>query len=67
MADVTIKPLKNGPYEVSGEITVVDHQGKTYQSQGNPTYFCRCGNSSNKPFCDGTHAKISFKADETAS
>ncbi len=66
MATVTIKPLKNGPYEVSGEVTVVDYQGKAYPGQGNPIYLCRCGNSSNKPFCDGTHAKVQFKADETA-
>ena len=67
MADITIKPTKNGPYEVTGEVSVVDHQGKVYQSQGSPIYLCRCGNSANKPFCDGTHAKISFKAEETAS
>jgi CDGSH-type Zn-finger protein len=67
MADITIKPFKNGPYEVTGEVSVVDHQGKVYQSQGNPIYLCRCGSSANKPFCDGTHAKTGFKADETAS
>jgi CDGSH-type Zn-finger protein len=67
MADVTVKPLKNGPYEVTGEITVVDHQGNVYKTQGSPVYFCRCGNSGHKPFCDGTHAKVSFKAEETAS
>jgi CDGSH iron-sulfur domain-containing protein 3 len=67
MADVTVKPIKNGPYEVSGEISVVDHQGKAYQAQSGPIYLCRCGNSANKPFCDGSHLKVGFKADETAS
>lgn len=67
MAEVTIKLLKNGPYEVTGEVSMVDYQEKAYQSQGSPIYLCRCGNSANKPFCDGTHAKVNFKAEETAS
>ncbi len=67
MAAVTIKPVKNGPYEVSGEVEVVDHQGKAYSAQAGPLYFCRCGQSANKPFGDGSHMKTGFKAEETAS
>jgi len=66
MADVTIRALKNGPYEVTGGITVTDQKRTAYQSQGDPVYLCRCGQSSNKPFCDGTHSKCGFKAEEIA-
>jgi CDGSH iron-sulfur domain-containing protein 3 len=66
MADVTVRVLKNGPYEVKGEPTVTDQKGGKYQAQGEPIYLCRCGQSANKPFCDGTHTKVGFKADETA-
>jgi CDGSH-type Zn-finger protein len=67
MADVTIKALKNGPYEVAGGAKVLDNTGKEYaESQFAPVYLCRCGQSKNKPFCDGTHGDIGFKAEETA-
>jgi len=67
MADVTIKASKNGPYEVAGGAKLFDHQGKEYQEdQFPPIYLCRCGQSKNKPFCDGTHSAIGFKAEETA-
>jgi CDGSH-type Zn-finger protein len=67
MADVTIRALKNGPYEVAGGAKLFDHQGKEYQEdQLPPMYLCRCGQSKNKPFCDGTHGNIGFKAEETA-
>ena len=64
MANVTIKPLKNGPYEVSGKPAVVDFQGGAYPVEEYPIYLCRCGRSANKPFCDGTHKKVGFQADE---
>jgi CDGSH iron-sulfur domain-containing protein 3 len=67
MADVTIRALKNGPYEVSGGATVTDQKKNQYTGQADPIYLCRCGQSANKPFCDGTHTKIGFKAEETAS
>jgi len=68
MADVTIKALKSGPYEVAGGAKVLDSTGKEYaESQIPPVYLCRCGASKNKPFCDGSHKDIGFKAEETAA
>ncbi len=68
MADVTIKALKNGPYEVAGGAKVSDSTGKEYaESQIDPLYLCRCGASKTKPFCDGSHKQIDFKAEETAA
>jgi CDGSH iron-sulfur domain-containing protein 3 len=66
MADVTIRALKNGPYEVTGGAKVTDQKRAEYKAQGDPIYLCRCGQSSNKPFCDGTHQKCGFKAEEIA-
>jgi len=67
MADVTIRALKDGPYEVSEGAKLFDHQGKEFQEdQFPPMYLCRCGQSKNKPFCDGSHEKVGFKAAETA-
>jgi CDGSH-type Zn-finger protein len=68
MADVRIKALKNGPHEVAGGVKILDYTGKEYaESQIDPLYLCRCGASKNKPFCDGSHEDIGFKAEETAS
>ena len=56
---VTIKIRDNGPYVVEGDFQLVD-------AQGNPVpilkrALCRCGGSTTKPFCDGTHSKIGFQ------
>ena len=66
MADVMIRALKNGPYEVKGGPTVTDQKGGQYQAQGEPIYLCRCGQSGHKPFCDGTHSRLGFQAAEAA-
>jgi CDGSH-type Zn-finger protein len=66
MAEITIRALKNGPYEVTGGPKVTDQKRTAYQAQGDPIYLCRCGQSANKPFCDGTHQKVGFKAEESA-
>ena len=63
----TIKALHNGPYQVEGDdAAIVDSSGAKYGVAKRPFYLCRCGASKNKPFCDGTHAKIDFKAAEAA-
>lgn len=64
---ITIKVLQNGPYLVQGDdVAVVDWNGSSYQIAKRPFALCRCGASTNKPFCDGTHSKMGFKAAEAA-
>ena len=63
----TIKVLQNGPYLVQGDdITAVDWNGATYAISKRPFALCRCGGSTTKPFCDGTHSRTGFKAAEAA-
>jgi CDGSH-type Zn-finger protein len=62
MADVTITPRDNGPYLVRGPVKLVDVEGNEFAVPGEAFLLCRCGNSSNKPFCDATHRKVDFQA-----
>lgn len=62
---ITVRP--NGPYRVEGPIKLLDPNGAEWDLTGKPAIsLCRCGASSRKPFCDGTHAKIGFQSVETA-
>lgn len=64
---VTITVRKNGPFRVEGPIRLVDADGKEWDLTGKPAIsLCRCGGSTNKPFCDGTHSKIGFQGAEAA-
>jgi CDGSH-type Zn-finger protein len=49
-----IKVLDNGPLLVSGGAVLVDGEGKTMETK-DQIYLCRCGLSTNKPFCTGAH------------
>ncbi|MSO56195.1 MAG: CDGSH iron-sulfur domain-containing protein [Acidobacteria bacterium] len=63
----TIKLRLNGPYLVEGDdVTLVDWNGHVYTIPKRPFALCRCGASTRKPFCDGTHSKIGFQAAEAA-
>lgn len=59
---VTIKPAKNGPLVVEGNLELVSGTGHTV-NRVTKTALCRCGQSSNKPYCDGTHNKVGFKTE----
>lgn len=59
-AESIVEIAPNGPLLVYGNITVKDSEGNTTQ-KNKVTAFCRCGASSNKPYCDGTHRKINFE------
>lgn len=66
MSAVTIKCRLNGPFLVTGPFTLTDAQGKVYDLTGKENVaLCRCGDSKNKPFCDGTHKTCGFIAEET--
>src|SRR6267142_3440962 len=56
---LAIMPTKNGPLQVTGSLEICSGTGRTVL-RTRQTSLCRCGGSSNKPFCDGTHAKIGF-------
>jgi CDGSH-type Zn-finger protein len=56
---VTIKIRDNGPYIVEGEFKLTDMAGSEIPLK--KTALCRCGGSTTKPFCDGTHSKIGFQ------
>ncbi len=56
---VTIKVRDNGPLVVDGEFTLVDANGNEVPIVKKA--LCRCGGSTMKPFCDGTHSKIGFQ------
>ncbi len=80
MSDIkgpSITVAANGPYLVAGNLPL--HRRRDVQSElGEPMTWvttstletkdryalCRCGQSSNKPFCDGTHARVEFAADD---
>jgi CDGSH-type Zn-finger protein len=63
----TIRVRQNGPYLVESEdAVVVDWNGNQYQLAKRPFALCRCGASTNKPFCDGTHSRNGFQAAEAA-
>ena len=61
MANATITPLDNGPYLLEGAVAVLDADGNPYDGDGTIA-LCRCGQSSAKPFCDGSHEKTQFSA-----
>jgi 3-phenylpropionate/trans-cinnamate dioxygenase ferredoxin subunit len=66
MDRVTITVRNNGSLFISGDdmakVRLVDHEGNEISTEGRKAIsLCRCGGSTKKPFCDGTHSKIGFQ------
>jgi CDGSH-type Zn-finger protein/uncharacterized Fe-S cluster protein YjdI len=59
---VIVKPIVNGPLEVSGNLELCSATGRT-TNRAQKSFLCRCGQSGNKPYCDGTHKKTGFQAE----
>lgn len=67
MAEVTIRTRENGPLLVTGPVEIVDHLGNKWDLTGKANVaLCRCGQSANRPFCDGAHRGCGFVAGEAA-
>lgn len=66
MDGVRIKVRENGPYLVTGTVTLTDCDGNPYTITGENIALCRCGGSADKPFCDGSHKRNGFSATERA-
>jgi CDGSH-type Zn-finger protein len=75
-----VQVTRNGPYRVSGslqlgeEVIGANRDGESVRWEPGQKFplqqqyaLCRCGHSSHKPFCDGTHAKVGFDGTETAT
>jgi len=56
----SIAVTRNGPLWVRGGVRIESEDGRTYEVRNRVT-LCRCGRSSNKPFCDGTHDEVGFR------
>lgn len=70
---ITITVKENGPYKIVGDdvaqVRIVDPSGNVLVSAkggGTSIALCRCGASTTKPFCDGTHSRIGFQGAEAA-
>lgn len=58
MSKTKLTVLSNGSLKVEGDFEIVDKEGNNYDLGGRELVsLCRCGLSSNKPFCDGSHRK----------
>ena len=62
----TVTPRDNGPYLIEGDFKVISPSGRELPHNGTRAALCRCGGSTTKPFCDGTHSRIGFQAAEAA-
>ena len=58
-----ITPYRNGPYLIRGPFVMVDQDGNEFKVERRVVALCRCGRSQIRPFCDGTHKAIRFRAD----
>lgn len=68
MTATTIRVRVNGPLLVEGPVTIVDANGNRFPTNPDKpaVALCRCGQTANKPFCDGAHKTCGFLGTEMA-
>jgi len=64
-SDLTVRLRPDGPLVLEGRFTVMATDGESVE--GSSGALCRCGASTNKPFCDGTHREIDFEAKDPSA
>jgi CDGSH-type Zn-finger protein len=64
--ETTITPYRDGPLLVRGPFRLVDQDGREIERDREVVALCRCGKSRMRPFCDGTHKLVRFRAPSPA-
>jgi len=64
--EVIITPYRDGPLLVRGPFTLRDQDGEEIHVGRRVVALCRCGKSRKRPFCDGTHQLVKFRAPSAA-
>ena len=59
---LAVEPIRDGPLHVRGNLEVISGTGKTLNRMAE-AWLCRCGQSSKKPYCDGTHKRVGFRSE----
>ena len=59
MAEATIIPGDDSPYHVKGDFVLIGGEGNKLELT-DETWLCRCGESTEKPFCTGAHSSCDF-------
>lgn len=71
LAEVTIKLRPDGPYQILGDVELLDADGNPIpMPEDGKLFLCRCGQTADKPFCDGTHKRAGWcekMAEETTA
>ena len=67
LAGTKITVRNNGSLRIEGDFEICDSDGGVFDLAGRTTIgLCRCGQSENKPFCDGSHKKVAFQSEVKA-
>jgi CDGSH-type Zn-finger protein len=61
-----ITPYRDGPLLVRGPFVLADQEGNEIEVPQRTIALCRCGRSRRKPFCDGTHKVVGWRAPSAA-
>lgn len=60
--EARITPYRDGPLLVRGPFVLYDQEGNEIEVRRRTVALCRCGRSARKPFCDGTHRTVGWRA-----